>query len=98
MRFIQYNPTNSRPISTCIKFVVCLLLLRRTITEHVGERSVGVEMEAYGDPVAAASNHFCYMSEEPSKKPLDPNIEHLVQLARSDRGHLNFSNCTDSVQ
>ena len=48
----------------CTKFVVCLLLLRRALTEHAGESgvrfTVGAEMEAYGDQAAAASGQYYY--------------------------------------
>ena len=54
--------------------------------------SIGAEMEAYGDQAAATSDLFCCKSrEEPCRKPC--NYKHrVVQLARSDRGHLIFGN------
>ena len=48
----------------CTKFVACLLLLSQVSMEYAGEGgvqlSVGVEMEAYGDQAATASNQFSY--------------------------------------
>ena len=63
------------------------------------------ELEACGDQVAATGNPFCCKSrEEATKKPYDRQ-EEVVQLARSDRGHLIFrkyffqdwTKCTDGV-
>ena len=57
-----HKPQIIDSISICIKFEVRLMLLRRVTTEHAVERGVqfsaGVEMEAYGDQAAAASNQF----------------------------------------
>ena len=54
--------------------------LRQAIMEHAGESgvqlSVCVEMEAYSDPVAAASNpFFCKYKEESRRRPCVANIE-----------------------
>ena len=53
--------------------------LRQAIMEHAGESgvqlSVCVEMEAYSDPVAAASNpFFCKYKEESEGDPASPTL------------------------
>ena len=50
--------------------------------------SVGAEMEAYGDPAAAASNHHAAsLGTVRSRAGKCCNCQHrVVQLARSDRG------------
>ena len=49
-------------------------------------------MEAHGYQAVAASNQSSYKSrEEPSRKSSD-HQHRVVQLARSDKGHLIFSN------
>ena len=71
------------------KFVVILLLLRWATMEHASvsgvQLSVGAEMEAYGDPAAAASNHHA-ASLGRSRAGNVVNANRVVQLARSDRG------------
>ena len=70
------------------------VIARQATTEHAGESGlqlfVGVEMKAYGDQAVAASYQFCYKSrEEESWKPSN-HQQRVVQLGRSDRGHLFF--------
>ena len=62
---------------------------------HVrGECSFGdEEIEAYGDQVAAASIQFLWKSRDEPIKPSDRQ-NRVVQLARSDIGHLSFKYST----
>ena len=77
-------------------FVVCLLFLRRSIPRCMLVRVEWsaafccVEIEAYNDQAAVASNLFCCKyREEPSKKPSDRQ-HRVVQLTRSDLRSLDF--------
>ena len=68
--------------------------MRRATTEHAGERGmqlcVDAEMEAYGDQVAATYVQVTNFAANPGWSQAGNIVitYRVVQLARSDRGHL----------